>query len=637
VQELQPERRATDQPLFQVMFALQNAPQSELLLTRLKLESLQVDGLIPKFDLALAMLQENECLHGSVIYRAKLMKSAIISRMMAHYTRLLEGIVENPEQRISELPMLLENEREQVLMEWNETGAVVPKGCIGQLFEDRVRRMPDAFAVEQRGRRLTYVELNGRANRWAHYLRKRGIGREMVVGVCLERSVEMVVVLLGILKAGGAYVCLDAGYPDERLRFMVEDSEAAVVIGESRMRERLRLRREKFISVEEEGGKVERQSEENAVSEVESEDLAYLTYTSGSTGQPKATEVPHRAVGGYMFGVGYAKWEGETFLHYSSSSWDALTLELWTPLLHGARCVVYGKKAVTLEGLEETIREEGVSTLWMTSSFFNLVMDQRPGALQGLRQLLVGGEALSVKHIQRALEVLPGVKVVNGYGPSECTVFSCCYPVSQVGGMERSIPIGRPVGDRKVYLLNKYLQPVPIGAIGELFVGGPGVGRGYRKQAMQTAESFVPDPFGEAGGRLYRTGDLGMYQRGGNIEYKGRKDEQVKLRGYRIELEEVVSVIRRYEGVANCVVVVREDGGGEKRLVAYVVGKEEPCGELAAGVHGSEDLCGVERAAAAGERKSESGEVAGAGAKAGDRSPGGAADDGRGDPGGDFL
>ncbi|HEV2147852.1 MAG TPA: non-ribosomal peptide synthetase, partial [Longimicrobiaceae bacterium] len=456
--------------------------------------------------------------------------------------------------------------------------------CIHELFERQVLERPHATALVHGDTRLSYAELDARAGRLARALRGLGVGPGVYVGVCAERSVELVVGLLGVLKAGGAYVTLDPAFPAERLAFMLADTGAPVLLTGGDRAALFAGYRGTRVRIEEASAGDEAAAPVDAG--VGPDDPAYVTFTSGSTGQAKGTMIPHRSIPGFIFGVGYVSFDpAQTLLHYSSISWDALTLELWASLVTGACCVLFDGPGTDLDGLAETIRKHGVTTLWVTSSLFNALIDTRPDALAGVSQLMVGGEALSVPHVRRAMEALPGVRLVNGYGPSECTVFCACHPLDRPLPPEAaSVPIGRPIGDRRVYILDAYLNPAPIGIPGELHVGGPAVSIGYLGRPDTTAEKFVPDPFSRTpGARMYRTGDLALYRRDGLIEFVGRADDQVKIRGHRIEPGEVEAVLLAHPGVRSGAVAVRSDGDGRKMLAAYFV----PEG---AGGAGTEDL-----------------------------------------------
>ena len=450
--------------------------------------------------------------------------------------------------------------------------------CVHRIFEAEVSKNPEAVALICEDAQLSYRELNERANQLAHYLQARGVGPDALIGICVERSLEMVVGLLGILKAGGAYVPLDPTVPRERLAYMLEDSKVSVLLTQQRLVEGLPEHQASIFMLDADWGMLAHECKENPVSPVTVEHLAYVTYTSGSTGVPKGSEIPHRSMVGFMFGVDYVQFDAaQTLLQYSSISWDALTLELWPALLHGARCVLYAGDTFEFNDLTAAIHKHGVSTLWLTSSLFNAAVDSTPQLLSGIKQLMIGGEAVSPPHVARALELYPALRIVNGYGPSECTVFACCYVIpSSVGQSSHSIPIGRPIGDRKVMLLDSALKRVPIGVPGEICIAGASLARGYLNQPELTAVKFAPHPFSkEPGARLFRTGDLARYLPDGQLEFVGRADHQVKLRGFRIELGEIEAVLREHPAVDKTVVIAREDEPGNKRLVAYVVQNSE--------------------------------------------------------------
>jgi amino acid adenylation domain-containing protein len=391
----------------------------------------------------------------------------------------------------------------------------------------------------------------------------------------------MLVGLLGILKAGGAYVPLDPDYPKERLGLMLEDMQTKVLLSREQLIPQLPESCARVVCLDRDWKEIAEQSGENLMSSTTAESLAYVIYTSGSTGRPKGATVPHRGVLRLLFGVEYVQLNGsETFLHLAPVSFDASTFELWGALLHGAKCVLFSGKIPSPHELGNILHHHGISALWLTASLFNTVIDEAPGALSGVRQLLIGGEALSVPHVRRAVALLPDTQIINGYGPTESTTFACCYRIpARLDESMNSIPIGRPIANTEVYLLDSHLSPVPIGVPGELYIGGDGLARSYLNRPDLTAENFIPHPFGdELGARLYKTGDLARYLSDGNIEFLGRIDYQVKIRGFRIELREIESVLGQHPGVRETVVLAREDTPGTKRLVAYVVPvKEQAC------------------------------------------------------------
>ncbi len=584
VEELRPERSLSHHPLFQVMFVLQNAPRETLQLPGLSLSPQRMEeATTAKFDLLLSVVEGAAGLGVGLGYDADLFEPSTIDRMLGHYEALLRAAVRDPGARLSELSLLAAGERRRVLREWNATSVAFPERSIGEVFEEAARARPEAVAVVHGSERLSYGELEARSNQLARYLRTRGVGVESRVGICLERSMELVVGLLGIVKAGGAYVPLDPEYPRDRLELLARDAGISVILTQERLRGRLSGCGAELVSLDEEWGRIGEEGTEAIRSEVGPEHLAYVTYTSGSTGVPKGVEVRHRGVLRLLFGADYAEFgPGEAFLQLAPVSFDASTLEIWGPLLHGGRCVLFPGRVPTPGQLGEVLRREGVTTLWLTASLYNAVVDEAPEVLEGLKQLLIGGEALSVPHVKKGLERLPGTRIINGYGPTEGTTFTCCYPIPREIGDVRSIPIGRPIGNTRVYVLDERMEPLPVGVAGELFIGGDGLARGYLRRPELTAETFVPDPFGPGpGGRLYRTGDRARYLEDGRVEYLGRLDDQVKVRGYRIEPGEIEAALLGQGQVRQCAVVVREDAPGDKRLVGYVVWQEGEAGRVA--------------------------------------------------------
>lgn len=579
IEELQPERSLSYSPLFQVMFALQNAPSSNLELPDITLTSLEIDTETAKFDLTLSITETEQGLMGVWEYASDLFDGETITRMAGHFQTLLEGIIANPQQQVSQLPLLTEAERHQLLIEWNNTQTDYPKDkCIHQLFEYRVEQTPDAVAVVFDEQQLTYRELNNRANQLAQYLQKLGIKSEDLVGISVERSLEMIVGLLAILKAGGAYLPLDPTYPTERLGYMLEDAQVGVLLTQHRLVEGLPINNVNVICLDTDWKIISQENQANLLTIVSPDRLAYINYTSGSTGKPKGVAVLHRGVSRLLFGIDYVHLDAtQIFLQMAPISFDLATFEIWGALLQGARCVLFPEKVPTAKKLRDTIATYGITTLWLTSALFNLIIDDDPTALSGIQQLIIGGEALSVAHVQKALNALPSTQIINGYGPTESTTFTCCYSIpKQMKGTEKSISIGRPISNTQVYLLDSSLQPVPIGVPGELHIGGDGLARGYLNRSELTAERFISNPFSnEPDARLYKTGDIARYLPDGNIEFLGRIDNQVKIRGFRIELGEIEAVLSQHSQVKEAVVIAREDQPGNQRLVAYFVSNSE--------------------------------------------------------------
>jgi aspartate racemase len=588
VEELQPERNLSGSPLFQVVFALQNVPRQAVELPALMVSPLELEIGTAKFDLYLAMHEWPEGLRAVLEYNSDLFDDATIRRMLGHFKNLIKALVADPDGCVSDFPLLTEAERRQLLAEWNDTKRDYPRDkSVHQLFEDQVELTPDAVALvlpsgsSEHGedRQLTYRELNRKANQLAHYLRKLGVGPDRIVGVCMDRSLEMVIGLLGVLKAGGGYLPLDPVYPKERLTFMLQDSRVSVLLTQQSLLENLRKTDARVVCLDTDWKKIVHESAENSQSGATADNLAYVIYTSGSTGTPKGIEVLHRGISRLLLGVEYVRLDAnQAFLHLAPTSFDASTFEIWGALLHGAKCVLLPGNFVSPSELGEVIHKHGISTLWLTASLYNAVIDQAPEALSGVRQLLIGGEALSVSHVRKGLSLLRETQIINGYGPTEGTTFTCCYPIPrQPDASTTSIPIGRPIANTEVYLLDPRLSPVPIGVAGELYIGGEGLARGYLNRPDLTAEKFIAHPFSsEPGARLYKTGDLARYLPDGNIEFFGRTDHQVKIRGFRIELGEIETLLGQHSAVRETVVMAREDVLGEKRLVAYVVPDQDP-------------------------------------------------------------
>ncbi|MGB7950461.1 MAG: amino acid adenylation domain-containing protein, partial [Candidatus Binatia bacterium] len=527
------------------------------------------------FDLSFNLCEKQGGLILECEYNRDLLDATTIRRWLGHYQSLLEEILSDPDQPISALSVLSTTQREQLLLEWNHTDQPYPRDqCVHEIFEAQASRSPDAIAVVFEGKELTYGELNRRANLLAHYLRALGVGPDVLVGICLERSLEMVIALLATLKAGGAYVPLDPAYPKERLSFMIRDAKVEVLLTQQRWIKLLPEHETRAFCLDPNWERLVKKKIENPVSATTPENLAYVIYTSGSTGRPKGVEVPHRGITRLLFGVDYAQLDStQTFCHMAPISFDAATFELWGALLYGAKCVLYPGTFPTPAELKAVLQQHKVSVLWLTASLFNTVIDEAPEGLSKVRQLLIGGEPLSVKHVRRALDLLPETQIVNCYGPTESTTFACSYPIPrQLEESLRSVPIGRPISNTRAYILDARLERVPVGIPGELYIGGDGLARGYLNRPELTAQKFIRNPFSSnPSSRLYKTGDLARYLPNGNVEFVGRMDNQVKVRGFRIELGEIENILGRHPGVKKAVVLAREDNPGDKRLVGYIV------------------------------------------------------------------
>ena len=583
VEELQPERDTSRSPLFQVMFVLQNAQaqNGDLELKDLSINPIGIDShTTAKFDLTLFMFETAEGLKGIFEYNTDLFEAATIERMVGHFQTLLEGVVTNPEEKIALLPLLTKSEQEQLLT--NHSPTKYPRHlCIHQLFEAQVAQNPDAVAVKFKAQELTYTELNQQANQLAHYLQSLGVKPDTLVGICLERSFEMIIAILAILKAGGAYVPFDAAYPAERLAFMLDDTQVNILLTQENLQAKLPPHQAKVICLDRD--EIEQASVANLTSEVTADNLAYVMYTSGSTGKPKGVQVVHRGVVRLVKDTNYADLDEHlVFLQLAPVSFDASTLEIWGSLLNGGQLVLFPGNTPSLPELGQVIKQEQITTLWLTAGLFHLMVDEQLEGLTSLRQLLAGGDVLSVPHVQKFLQTAGNCKLINGYGPTENTTFTCCYEITQDTDFNHSIPIGRSINNTQVYILDRHLQPVPIGVPGELYIGGDGLARGYLNRDDLTKERFIPNPFSVNNQqstinnqRLYKTGDLTRYLPDGNIEFLGRIDNQVKIRGFRIELGEIEAVLAQHPTVRENVVLAREDVPGDKRLVAYVLANQQ--------------------------------------------------------------
>jgi len=573
VEELQPARDESYAPLFQVMFVLQNPPPPASA-AGLTCSPLPVDNGTAKFDLTVFMEEAGDGLTATFEFDRELFDDASVARWQEHFRTLLESIAAQPEQRLSQLPMMTGAERRKVLVEWNDTRTDFPADrCIHALFEEQAAHTPDAVALVFGGEEMTYGELDAKANQLAHLLASHGVGPDVLVGLCVERSLELIIATLGILKAGGAYVPLDAAYPKKRLAAMLDDSRPALVLTQSRFVEALPEGAAGVVCLDTQAAQISALSTKKPACAATPENLAYVMYTSGSTGQPKGVMVTQRGVVRLVRNTDYARLTaGEVFLQLAPVSFDAATFEIWGSLLNGARLVIAPPGVLSLAELGGVIRQHGVTTLWLTAGLFHAMIDERIEDLRPLRQLLAGGDVLSPVHVAKALRALPGCRLINGYGPTETTTFACCHTISERDLAAKSIPIGRPIANTQAYILDAALVPVPVGVPGQLYIGGPGVARGYLHAPELTAARFIADPFGtEQGAQFYRTGDLGRWRIDGTIEFLGRSDDQVKIRGFRIELGEIEAALVQHGSVRQAVVAVCEDKPREKRVVAYCV------------------------------------------------------------------
>ena len=582
VEALQPERDLSRSPLFQVWFALQNAPRAEFKLPGLDLRSLEVHNGTSKFDLGLFVVEKPDGLSCMVEYSTDLFDAATIERLLGHFRTLLEAIAADPDQPIGRLLLLTAPEREQLVVAWNRTEVDYPRAlCLHQAIEQQVERTPDAPAVVFEGDELSYSELNGRANQLAHRLRKLGVGPGVLAAICAERSIEMVVGLLGILKAGGAYVPLDPDHPRERLAMVVEDAAPAVVLTSERLLPAVPAVNVPLICLDRDWPTLGSEPGSNPRPLASGKDPAYAIFTSGSTGKPKGVPNVHEGIVNRLLWMqhAYRLDASDRVMQKTPYSFDVSVWEFFWPLMTGA-CLVVARPEGHKDPnyLVDLIIREKITTMHFVPSMLRIFLESsRLEELSSLRRVICSGEALPFELERRFFERLKA-ELHNLYGPTEASVdvtYWQCRPDS-----ERTIvPIGRPIWNTQIYILDKYLEPVPIGIPGELHIGGVGLARGYLNRAELTAEKFIPDPFRrENGARLYKTGDLARFLPDGTIEYLGRLDHQVKIRGFRIELGEIEATLDQHPAVRQSVVTAHENQSGDKRLVAYVVADPNNCG-----------------------------------------------------------
>ncbi|MFQ4144478.1 amino acid adenylation domain-containing protein [Chlorogloeopsis sp. ULAP02] len=583
VEELQLGRNLSYLPLFQVLFVMQNATSSrDIELPGLDVKYSLIDNQTAQFDITLHLVEEESGLVGRIGYDTKLFNDSTITRLIGHFQTLLAGIVANPNQRVYQLPLLTLAEQQQ-LLEWNQNDVNYPQAtCIHQLFAHQVEKTPNAIAVIFEDQQLTYQELNQQANQLAHYLQKLGVKPEVLVGICVDRSIAMIVGLLGILKAGGAYVPLDPAYPKQRLASILSDSQVSVILTQQHLLADLPDIKSPVVCLDTDWELISQQNKQNPTSEILAENLVYVIYTSGSTGNPKGVMVTHRNLVN-----AYLAWEDayqlrplcSSHLQMASFSFDVFSGDMVRALCSGAKLVICKREwLLEPEKLYKLMHKEKVDCAEFVPVVLKHLIQylERTGQkLDFMRLLAVGSDSWYVEDYQKIKHFLhPETRLINSYGVSEATIDSSYFKTTPdnllIGGL---VPIGRPFANTKLYILDPYLQPVPIGVPGELYISGIGLARGYLNQPELTKQKFIPSPFDN--GKLYKTGDLARYLADGNVEFLGRVDYQVKIRGFRIELGEIESVLSQHPSVLQSVVLDQEDQSGNKRLVAYVVAKPE--------------------------------------------------------------
>jgi amino acid adenylation domain-containing protein/FkbH-like protein len=575
VETLQPERSLSHLPFTRIMFLTQSGLMETMQWGGVAVEFLEAETDTSKFELTFGVQETSKGLIARAEFNTDLFHRDTIERLLGHYENLLRGAVSAPNKPVSQLPMLSTEEWRQIVVDWNRTSTDCERSSgLATLFERQVAKTPRAVAISYGEQKFTYRELNERANQLAHYLTSYGVGVDAPVAVCMKRSLDMVVSILAIVKAGGGYVPLDPDYPAERLVFMAQDSGAALIITHHALLSRLPGATQR-ISLDTDWELVARQSRENPVSVNKGDDLAYLMYTSGSTGQPKGVAVPHRGIIRLVRNTNYIRFEAsDRVAHVSNVSFDAATFEMWGALLNGAKLVVIGSDILLSPAdFARELKQRKITAMFLTAAMFNQMVAEAPEAFKGLRTLIAGGEALDPESVRTLLRNHPPERLLNGYGPTENTTFTCCHWIQSLPDEATNVPIGKPIANTTVYILDANRNPVPIGVAGELYTGGDGLARGYWHRPELTATKFVENPFKEHDPSpvLYRTGDLTRYLPNGEVEFVGRIDEQVKVRGFRIELGEIESVLRKHPGVRDCVARVWGSNAHKKTIVAYVV------------------------------------------------------------------
>jgi amino acid adenylation domain-containing protein len=592
VEELRPERIRHRNPLTDISFQFIGYEQSSLQLDDLIVQEVPADRLPARFDLEMTLWQQGDQIDGSIIYRTELFRPQRIQRLAGHFLTLVDSILERIDLPIHSLPLLTPAEQTQLLVDWNPPGKPYPHDLtLPQLVEQHAAKNPDSIAIVCGERQWSYFELNSQANQVAQALRQQGVQRGNIVGVAIERSADWVLAILGVLKSGAAYMPLDPALPASRLQAMLEDTNTRLVLGKTelltQMQPLLQSHQIRLLawsdclqhhtktehSVGSATGDFSAFGQQDQIGVPD--DPAYVMFTSGSTGRPKGVVIPQRSIARLVFGNNYVTFgHDRVFAHLATISFDASTWEIWGALLHGSKLVIAQNEQFDFQQLDRLLKRHQVTTLFLTSTLFNELIDLHPMALAQARQVMVGGEALSVPHIVRAYQALGNhVELINGYGPTENTVFSVTYQIPRsISPDWSSVPIGKPIGGTRAYVLDEHQQPVPIGVAGELYLGGDALAIGYINQPEMTAARFVADPFSHhPTARLYRTGDRVRWRDDGQLEYLNRLDSQVKLRGFRIELGEIEAALITHPQVRLAVVVLREDRPGEKRLVGYYV------------------------------------------------------------------
>ena len=571
VEELRPERSTAVNPLVQVVFALQSSPMDLPSLKGLAVAPYPYRAKTVRFDLEFHFWRNESGLEGLLIYNTDLFERETMEQFSRHYQHLLKEVLEDPRQTPGRISLMSESAGLELLRPGDRMDAAFPmEKTITDFFEEQAGRNPGAVALVLENRTMTYGELNARANQLARYLIGRGVTAGAPVGVYMPRSFTMILSLIAILKAGAFYVPLQLENPGERLTYVIEDLSIRLVL--TKGVGGLTGNQVQEVDLDRIDGEIGLLGKDNLSLDISAKSTCYVMYTSGSTGKPKGVGIPHHGVTRLVKGCDYVTLdEDETILQYAPLAFDASTFEIWGALLNGGRLLIATPEKLTPAELGQIIKQGGVSTLWLTASLFKLMADTHPEDLAGVRQLLAGGEVLSPEAVRKILKRIPTCTVINGYGPTENTTFTCCYPVTRPDQIQASVPIGYPIRNTKVYILDRYLLPVPRGVVGELYTGGAGLALGYCNRPELTDACFIRDPFDADGGRLYRTGDLVRLRHDDAIEFIGRQDDQVKIRGFRIEPAEIDHVLLENQLVDASLTLAGRDHRGETRLISYLI------------------------------------------------------------------
>ncbi|HIK07101.1 MAG TPA: amino acid adenylation domain-containing protein [Trichormus sp. M33_DOE_039] len=564
-------RSLSHSPLFQVMLVVENSPTQSIEIPGFRWSALEIDGGTAKFDLTLMIAETDASLQGKWEYNCDLFTETTIHRFTEHFQNILLAMTSQPNQKISELPLMSEEELQQIINFGSSISHPI-SDCIHTLFEEQAAKFGDEIAVICDYQAITYSELNTKANQLAYHLKCLGVQPEIAVGICSHRSLDFIIGILAILKTGGFYVPLDPNYPQERLAFLIQDAQIQVLL--TQQQHISQLPDLPIFCFDTDTAHLTSHPKANPVNHTTPENLAYVMYTSGSTGVPKGVCIPHRGVVRLVKDCNYINLNAnESLLQAAPIAFDASTFEIWGALLNGSRLVILSSQQPTLAEIGQAITQHQITTLWLTAGLFHLMVDEHLESLTPVKQLIAGGDVLSAVHINKLLQTYPECRIINGYGPTENTTFTCCYTVNDIC-QGNTVPIGRPINNTQVYILDSHLNPLPVGVPGELYIAGDGLARGYLNQPELTAERFINWGLGistlstsaEASSTLYKTGDRALYLADGNIEYLGRLDNQVKIRGFRIELGEIEAVLNQHPGVRECVVIARQ-----QKLVAYFI------------------------------------------------------------------